>query len=271
MPWGHAPAEIVALLLVTLVGALGFGLLFFSSASHGATLLPGVLVAVGTYRTVQVTREGQVTDRITDAVKQLATRRSQDGPDQIKDTPDEVVVLGGIYALERIARDSRADYGPIMEILTAYIRQRPRCQDDPNEIPNDVQAVLAVLGRRSRHRVELRLDLRSTDLPNAKLPWARLSKAILIGTNLRGADLRKADLRKADLREATLIGAKLCSANLRGADLRDADFRKGDRLTDLQGADLRGRICGGRTCTARSCMVRTCAARSCTAAISTAH
>ena len=32
------------------------------------------------------------------------------------------IQLGGIYALERIANESEKDYWPIMEILTAYVR-----------------------------------------------------------------------------------------------------------------------------------------------------
>lgn len=31
--------------------------------------------------------------------------------------------LGGIYALERISNESEKDYWPIMEILTAYVRE----------------------------------------------------------------------------------------------------------------------------------------------------
>jgi hypothetical protein len=31
--------------------------------------------------------------------------------------------IGGIYALQRIARESEEDYWPIMEILTAYVRE----------------------------------------------------------------------------------------------------------------------------------------------------
>lgn len=73
-----------------------------------------MLVAVGTYRTVQVTREGQITERLTQAVKQLAEKNG--------DERNDVVVLGGIYALERIAANSRLDYQPIMEILTSFVR-----------------------------------------------------------------------------------------------------------------------------------------------------
>jgi hypothetical protein len=36
------------------------------------------------------------------------------------------VRLGGIYALERIARDSARDHWPIMEILTAYLQTHAR-------------------------------------------------------------------------------------------------------------------------------------------------
>ena len=42
--------------------------------------------------------------------------------------------LGGIYALERIAKDSEKDHGPIMEVLTAYVREnapRPAAAPPP--------------------------------------------------------------------------------------------------------------------------------------------
>jgi hypothetical protein len=42
--------------------------------------------------------------------------------DQFGDVKMEVR-LGGIYALERIARDSKKDHWTIMEVLTAYVRE----------------------------------------------------------------------------------------------------------------------------------------------------
>lgn len=57
-----------------------------------------------------LTERGQVTDRFSKAVDQL-------GIDQLN------VRLGGIYAMERIARDSSDDRQAIDEILTAFIRQ----------------------------------------------------------------------------------------------------------------------------------------------------
>ena len=69
-----------------------------------ATLLQflgGSAIALGVYytaRTVHVSREGQVTDRFTAAINQL-------GNDQLD------VRVGGIFALERIARDSPTESG----------------------------------------------------------------------------------------------------------------------------------------------------------------
>jgi len=79
----------------------------------GLFLIAGV---VATWRQVQLTRheldilrEGQITERFTRAIEQL-------GSDNLD------VRLGGIYALERIASSSDVDRGPILEVLTAYVR-----------------------------------------------------------------------------------------------------------------------------------------------------
>jgi hypothetical protein len=216
--WLRSPVfvERSILVLVGLVAGLGIGLLFSSKTATGATLLAGVLVALGSYRTIQVAREGQITDRITAAVRQLATRSTSG--------PDEVVVLGGIYALERIARDSTVDYPPIMEILAAYVRGRVGTKEgqsvsreDP-KLPNDVQAALAVLGRRDPPpQGTRRLDLSHTDLRGAKLPKAHLYDALLEDANLSCADLRGAELVDAELKGAILTGAHLAGAKLSGA------------------------------------------------------
>jgi hypothetical protein len=75
-------------------------------ALAGGVLLLG---AYFTYRQLRVTREGQLTDRYTKAVDQLGSQHLD-------------VRLGGIYALERIARDSPYDRTTIEEVLTTYVR-----------------------------------------------------------------------------------------------------------------------------------------------------
>ena len=147
----------------------------------GATLLGGVVVAAGTLRTIQVTREGQITERFAKAIGQLASEA-------------EEVRLGGIYALERIARDSRRDHETAMEVLTAYLRKRAHWPSrrwfgsSKGPTPeNDVQAVLAVIGRREVSYDKHDLDLSSTDLRGAKFGEAKLKRV-----NFRGAHLEDA-------------------------------------------------------------------------------
>jgi hypothetical protein len=66
-----------------------------------------------TARNFSLSRQGQMTDRYAKAVEQL-------GSDKMD------VRIGGIYALERIAHDSRRDHSPIMEVLSAFVREQSR-------------------------------------------------------------------------------------------------------------------------------------------------
>jgi len=208
----------------------------------GAGVTAGVVVSGLTYR---LSRSGQVTDRLTKAIEQLAN-------------DNRLVVLGGIYALERIAYDSRRDHSRVMEVLTAYVRHTAQLAENGQQGPPDdrvdlrcvptdqVQAVLAVLKRRRSAHDEFKLDLRSAALRGAKLPKADLRGALQIGTvlstaintvdsadmELLRADLSDADLRDADLRRADLTGADLRRAKLQGTDLTGATL---DRA-QLQGA-----------------------------------
>src|SRR5215207_273613 len=61
--------------------------------------------------------QGQITERFTRAIEQLGETNSNG-------EPKLELRLGGIYALERIAKDSpERDYSTVMEVLTAYVRQ----------------------------------------------------------------------------------------------------------------------------------------------------
>jgi hypothetical protein len=177
----------------------------------GALLFIGLYFTAKTWRTTQ---EGQITDRFTKAINQLG----EAGPEKL------AVRLGGIYALERIARDSEKDRWPIMEVLTAYVRENapwrptppqdtPPPQDHPsprrrtapqNQPATDIQAVLTVLGRRTPTYAPL--DLRGTDLRGADLEGALLEDANLQDAHLEGAWLPMAYLGGADWGEPTSRG-----------------------------------------------------------------
>jgi len=144
------------------------------------------------------------------------------------------VRIGGIYALERVARDSARDHPTVMEVLTAFVREHSREQwplpehdTDPAPPPErrpDVQAALTVIGRRHASR-----DTRPIDLVRADLTGANLTGALLFRADLTGAHLAHADLYRADL-----TGARLVRADLRGANLAGG--------ADLTGADLTGAL-----------------------------
>jgi len=226
--------------------------------SDTRTGLIAVVVAAGaggglayTARTYRLSREGHITDRYSKAIEQL-------GHDKIE------IRLGGIYALERLMRDSPPDQPTIMEVLAAYVRKHsPKVLvpadvgSHPDEAdatlpsesarqypPQDVHAVLTVLARRHAVAREHPIDLRVADLSWANLRVAHLSWADLSGTNLTRANLAWADLKGADLTRANLAWADLIGANLFGADLTGADLTDANlidaNLTDatLFGANL---------------------------------
>jgi hypothetical protein len=209
-----------------------------------------------TQERLDIDRQAQITNRFTQAIGQLGA--------ELKDgKPNLEVRLGGIYALERIARDFSDYRWTITEVLTAYVRQNaprpsppfPIDPDQPsrpelwNESANppkprvDIQTVLTVLGRRILavdHPEPGRLDLRGTDLRGADLTGARLEGASLLKSNLgevslRHASLEGANLEGANLQQANLTGvhlemARLARAHLEGATLTGAHL-KGTDLT----------------------------------------
>jgi uncharacterized protein YjbI with pentapeptide repeats len=190
-----------------------------------------------------LTEQGQLTDRYSKAIEQL-------GSDKLD------VRIGGIYALERIARDSPRDHPTIMEVLAAFIREHSREQwppaepgaESPERSPrSDVQAALTVMGRRDAPRDTRPIDLSDADLAGAKLPRhaglakAKFMRAVLIGVDLTEQDLSGADLAGADLTKAKLIGAKLSPADLTKAERADAKHTDARPIAaNLTGADLTG-------------------------------
>jgi hypothetical protein len=230
----------------------------------GTALLSGLYF---TWRTLQVNREGLITDRFTRAIDQLG--KTDDEGHRLLE-----IRLGGIYALERIARESEEDHWPIMEVLTAYVRQHARwlpkegqegaedaTVDEKSEegagekykitevpaLAPDIQAIMTVIRRRTRsfgHREPEGLDLHGSnlsgaDLTNARLWRANLRQAVLEEANLSGAILLGADLTNARLRGMDFSGADLTTVNLREADLRRANLSEA-RLTQDQLEEANG-------------------------------
>ncbi len=146
--------------------------------------------------------------------------------------------LGGLYALECIARDSAELEKPVIDTLTYYIRTHSsKIKSDPqmHMLPTETQAVLSVICRREiQNREEFSINLSGVDLHWAYMRGANLSNANLSSTDLRSAFLLEADLRDANLANVSLDGARLNDADLSGADLSHANMQS----TNLSGVNL---------------------------------
>lgn len=191
-----------------------------------------------TQRNVLVAEEKQVTERFTQAINQLGSEKI-------------TVRVGGIYALERISKDSEKDYWTIVEVLTSFVREP--LQSDSGQlvepltkITKDVQAALTVLMRRDlqqdpKNRILdlTEANLSGADLSGANLSGANLDSVDLSGANLSGVNLNFANLNNANLHSVSLIGASLIRAHLIHANLSSANLSSANLLgACLNNADL---------------------------------
>lgn len=187
-------------------------------------------------------RERRITESFAKAIEQLSSDKLE-------------TRLGGIYTLERIARESEREYWPIMEVLTAYVREHApwpppqqlgqpcvELQVSDREIDHDreepiasggsVESMwlagsdyLAVLPRGGKRPRE---DISTETRPPADV------QAILTVVGRRDEQRRKQDkaegrslvLHKTDLRGVDLSGAHFEGANFENAHLEDADLWK---------------------------------------------
>ncbi|WP_406375111.1 pentapeptide repeat-containing protein [Streptomyces sp. NBC_00647] len=226
-------------------------------------IVAGILTALGLRYTHQnhqhtvrkdreqadLTREDQVTGRYVEAVKLLASDKLHER-------------LGGIYALERIMKDSERDRGTATEVLSAFARDKtPKVPDDseaafepripatsdPREVhvtalPADVRAALNVVGRNwttGQDRADLRgIELPYTNLTEVNLTGTQLQGAVMRGANLREAKLMNAQLRRAVLDDTQLKEADLTLAYMKWARLSDANMEG----VNLRSADLSGAL-----------------------------
>jgi len=213
-----------------------------------------------TQRTLKLTEQGQITERFTRAIDQLGAT-DDDGNPRLE------VRLGGIYALERIDKESpdRAYHSTVMEVLTAYVRENapwpPRPSKSPEEDflePPGESASVSTPNESpeqeegDEQEVEPPRKAPSTDIQaildvinrreEDDVPEKHRIRALdLRGTELQGANLGGAHLEGAILYKAHLEGAYLGGAYLEGANLYEAHL-EGAFLykAHLEGANLKG-------------------------------
>ncbi|MDM9380623.1 pentapeptide repeat-containing protein [Chlorogloeopsis sp. ULAP01] len=193
-------------------------------------------------KNLQLAQEQLIAERLMTAITQLGHE-------------DVATRTGAIYVLEQVAQDSPKEYWTIMEIISAFVREKAGIREELAKIPRtstDIQAAMTVIGRRN---VEQDRENQKLDLRNAVIRQVDLTNAKLQSLDLRGADLTRAQLRGADLFESNLENARLCGtilyeANLRSCNLQAANFSGANlnranlaeanlRSANLSGASLR--------------------------------
>lgn len=184
-----------------------------TTASNSDTLRNvGLLIAGGLTLIFALWRGWVAKCQADTAQKSLLNERYQTGSEMLGNDVLSVR-LGGIYALEILARDNLEHYHiDVMNLFCAFVRnptidERERASTKEltavSQPRPDVQQVMTLIGGRSGAGIQLerdikfKLDLRSADLRRV---W------------LRDANLAGARFDEADLSQATLIGADISDA-----------------------------------------------------------
>jgi uncharacterized protein YjbI with pentapeptide repeats len=190
-------------------------------------LLGAGLAYWGTFQTLQANRQAS---RDLLVSNQVSKGFEQFGSDNIR------VRLGGIYALEGVMKTSEQYREPVLEALSAFIRDGTQTVTGDGPPATDIQAALTVIGRIGCCGTA---DLTNAHIPKADLTFADLSTHTLMGADLRGAMLFMANLNDTNLSGANLTGATLTGAHLENADLSGANL-SGAKLVraKLNGARL---------------------------------
>jgi uncharacterized protein YjbI with pentapeptide repeats len=189
------------------------------------------------------------------------------------------VRLGGIFSLERLARDSVKVQPTIIEILSAFVRTQapangPQCVmpelvrsqsnayldwEFSGQLPTvqvDVLAAVTVIGRRDPHHdagtfpelsnsclvgVGLRGSFAGANFESSKLALALFHGADLRCAVFASADLSIANFDDGHLNRANFFEAKAKNAQFAGADMRGTELSYAELdSTNLGGANLSG-------------------------------
>ena len=214
----------------------------------------------------KINQENHYTELFTKAMEQLGAIR------EVHDKEPEPALeirIGAIYSLERLAKDSERDYGPIIETLAAYIREHCRnpktfdeeglSGDELNQAQQKWEEVLSALKEEDFYGIKFdqaRYEWIKPLLCNPPADRTDVAAALTVLSRRErnrnwtstGEDETQPDFTGANFQGATLWnkseglareGTNLRLAHLEGADLREANL-EGAKLmgAKLSGANL---------------------------------
>jgi len=218
----------------------------------------GIAASIGLYLTYK--RTAAMEQQTSQTNREITTTAFKDAIDLLGHDK-AAVVIGGIHALHKIARDDVEYAQTVADILCSYVRETTRhktYRDDVRtrreEMPPSrsggtadlsVQTIIDLLFRNKTERdvyAKCRDRVKRERSKNKDVWWVDLTGAFLCGTALYEADLSYVDLWEADLRavnlyETDISGADLGRAKMQAAKLLRTQFSEETSLgrTQFQG------------------------------------
>jgi uncharacterized protein YjbI with pentapeptide repeats len=190
--------------------------------------LGGIILSITAYigyRNFKVTEDKQVTERFSKSIEHLGNEKID-------------IRLGGIYALEQISIDSSKYHWTIMEILSAFVREKSKETSSKKleKMKEDIQAALTVMNRRCAEQDPqgkkinlMQVNLKLVEFQAANISGVNLSRSDFTSANFSGANFSNSDLMNSDF-----SFANFSDVNFSGSDLRNVKFFR----TNLSGADF---------------------------------
>jgi uncharacterized protein YjbI with pentapeptide repeats len=173
-----------------------------------------------TWQTYLLGREGRASDNFIKAIDQLGNKNVH-------------AKIGGVAGLGRLLKlvpggsphgsGIDGDYWPIMDTLTAFVRQSIPVANTPRAIkpPEDIQTAINVIAR--RYLSDSEPPSRTYDSP-VDLSQCDLSRLWMGGGHYEGGYFEGSVFRDARLEGSYLRGADFTNADLTDANLSDAIF-----------------------------------------------
>ncbi len=188
-------------------------------------------------KNLKVTEDKQVTERFSKSIEHLGSEKID-------------IRLGGIYALEQIAIDSSKYHWTIMEILSAFVREKSKevflnklkrieekkSSRKSEKVGEDIKAVLTVINRRN-----LKQDPqgKKIDLRKVNMACVGFQEAIISGVDLSLSDFSDANFSSTDFSKSDLANSNFRSSNFKNANFSDADLRNVNfAYADVSGANF---------------------------------
>jgi uncharacterized protein YjbI with pentapeptide repeats len=195
--------------------------------------LGGIILSITAYigyRNFKVAEDKQVTERFSKSIEHLGNEKID-------------IRLGGIYALEQISIDSSKYHWTIMEILSAFVREKSKetSLKKLEKMKEDMQAALTVMNRRCTEQDPqgkkinlMQVNLKLVEFQAANISGVNLSRSDFTSANFSGSDFSNSDLMNSDFSYADFSGVNFSGVNFSGSDLRNVKFFQ----TNLSGADF---------------------------------